>query len=142
MLPVEDLLRQMIATLEQSGELENTYIIFTSDNGFHMGQHRLLPGDKKTPYEEDIRVPLIVRGPGVPAGAVRQELVLNNDFAPTIAELAGLSAPTFVDGRSFAPLLTSAPPSSWRQAFLEEVTQVQTASMGMMATTRSTPQMG
>ena len=120
MLPVEDLLREVIATLEQTGELGNTYIIFTSDNGFHQGQHRLVAGDKKTPYEEDIGVPLMVRGPGVPAGAVRQQLVINNDLAPTIAELAGASTPAFVDGSSFAPLLGSSPPSSWRTAFLEE----------------------
>jgi N-acetylglucosamine-6-sulfatase len=120
MLPVEDLLRQVIATLEQTGELGNTYIIFTSDNGFHQGQHRLVAGDKKTPYEEDIGVPLMVRGPGVPAGAVRNQLVINNDLAPTIAELAGASTPAFVDGSSFAPLLGSSPPSSWRQAFLQE----------------------
>ena len=120
MLPVEDLLRKVITTLEQSGELDNTYIFFTSDNGFHQGQHRLVGGDKKTPYEEDIGVPLLVRGPGVPAGAVRDQLVINNDLAPTIAELAGASTPSFVDGSSFAPLLSSSPPSSWRTAFLEE----------------------
>ena len=120
MLPVEDLLRQVITTLEQTGELANTYIIFTSDNGFHQGQHRLVAGDKKTPYEEDIGVPLMVRGPGVPAGAVRDQLVINNDLAPTIAELAGASTPAFVDGSSFAPLLGSSPPSSWRQSFLQE----------------------
>jgi N-acetylglucosamine-6-sulfatase len=107
MLPVEDLLRQVIATLEQTGELDNTYVFFTSDNGFHQGQHRLAPGEKKTPYEEDIGVPLMVRGPGVPAGAERQELVINNDFAPTIADLAGVDAPAFVDGSSFALLLTT-----------------------------------
>jgi arylsulfatase A-like enzyme len=122
MLPVEDLLRKVIATLEQTGELDNTYIFFTSDNGFHQGQHRLVGGDKKTPYEEDIGVPLLVRGPGVPAGAVRDQLVINNDLAPTIAELAGASIPDpkEVDGSSFAPLLSSSPPSSWRTAFLEE----------------------
>jgi N-acetylglucosamine-6-sulfatase len=120
MLPVEDLLRQVIATLEETGELNNTYVFFTSDNGFHQGQHRLAPGDKKTPYEEDIGVPLIVRGPGVPADAVRQELIINNDFAPTIANLAGASTPAFVDGSSFAPLLSTSPPSSWRKVFLEE----------------------
>ena len=120
MLPVEDLLQQIITTLEQTEELDNTYILFTSDNGFHQGQHRLVGGDKKTPYEEDIGVPLMVRGPGIPADAVRQELILNNDFAPTIADLAGASAPEFVDGTSFAPLLNSSPPSSWRTAFLEE----------------------
>ena len=120
MLPVRDLLQQIVATLEQTGELENTYIFFTSDNGFHQGQHRLVGGDKKTSYEEDIGVPLMVRGPGVPAGVVREELVINNDFAPTIAELAGASPPSFVDGSSFAQLLSTSPPSSWRTAFLEE----------------------
>jgi N-acetylglucosamine-6-sulfatase len=119
MLAVEDLLRKTITTLQETGELNNTYIFFTSDNGFHMGHHRFWM-DKKTPYEEDIGVPLMVRGPGVPAGAVRNQLVINNDFAPTIAELAGASTPSFVDGKSFAPLLSSSPPSSWRTAFLEE----------------------
>ncbi len=119
MLSVEDLLRQTIATLDQTGELENTYIFFTSDNGFHLGNHRLGIA-KRSPYEEDIGVPLMVRGPGIPPNSVSEELVLNNDFAPTIADLAGASTPSFVDGSSFAPLLTSSPPSSWRTAFLEE----------------------
>jgi arylsulfatase A-like enzyme len=123
MLSVEDLLEQTITTLRETGELDNTYIFFTSDNGFHLGNHRLrvtAPVDKKTPYEEDIGVPLMVRGPGVPAEEVRQQLVINNDFAPTIADLAEVPTPDFVDGRSFAPLLTGSPPSSWRSAFLEE----------------------
>jgi arylsulfatase A-like enzyme len=119
MLSVEDLIRQTIATLQETGELDNTYIFFTSDNGYHLGNHRLGLG-KRAPYEEDIGIPLMVRGPGVPAGEVRQELVLNNDFAPTIAELAGASTPDFVDGRSFAPLLTGSTPYSSRSAFLEE----------------------
>jgi N-acetylglucosamine-6-sulfatase len=119
MLSVEDLLTQVIATLEQTDELSNTYVFFTSDNGYHLGHHRFELG-KKTPYEEDIGVPLMVRGPAVPAGAIRQQLVINNDFAPTMADLAGVSIPAFVDGRSFASLLTARPPSSWRQAFLEE----------------------
>jgi arylsulfatase A-like enzyme len=123
MLSVEDLLEQTITTLQETRELDNTYIFFTSDNGFHLGEHRLkvtAPVDKRTPYEEDIGVPLMVRGPGVPTGAVRNELVLNNDFAPTIAELAGASTPAFVDGRSFAPLLTGSAPYASRSAFLEE----------------------
>jgi N-acetylglucosamine-6-sulfatase len=119
MLSVEDLLRRIVATLQETGELNNTYIIFTSDNGYHFGNHRFWM-NKKTPYEEDIGVPLMVRGPGVPAGSVRQQLVINNDLAPTIAGLAGANIPAFVDGRSFAPLLTTTPPTSWRQAFLEE----------------------
>jgi N-acetylglucosamine-6-sulfatase len=122
MLSVEDLLRQTITTLQETSELANTYIVFTSDNGYHMGNHRLYPASKETPYEEDIGVPLMVRGPGVPAGAVRKQLVLNNDFAPTLADLAGASIPKpeEVDGSSFAPLLTTSPPSSWRTAFLKE----------------------
>jgi N-acetylglucosamine-6-sulfatase len=125
MLSVEDLLKQIVTTLEQTRELDNTYIFFTSDNGYHFGNHRF-GANKKTPYEEDIGVPLMVRGPGVPAAEVREQLVLNNDFAPTIAALAGAALPTKpedgfeVDGSSFAPLLTNSPPSSWRQAFLEE----------------------
>ena len=119
MLSVEDLLRQTVAALKETGELSNTYIVFTSDNGYHFANHRL-PMSKRTPYEEDIGVPLMVRGPGVPVGAVRNQLVLNNDFAPTIADLAGANVPAFVDGKSFAPLLTSFPPPSWRNAFLEE----------------------
>jgi N-acetylglucosamine-6-sulfatase len=122
MLAVEDLLRKVVATLQETGELSNTYIFFTSDNGYDFGNHRLYPAGKLRPYEEDIGIPLMVRGPGVPAGAVRQELVINNDFAPTIANLAGASIPEFVDGSSFAPLLTDSPPSSWRTAFLEEET--------------------
>jgi hypothetical protein len=121
MLSVEDLLEQTITTLRETGELDNTYIFFTSDNGFHLGEHRLLRG-KRTSYEEDIGVPLMVRGPGVPAEEVRKQLVINNDFAPTIADLAEVPTPDFVDGRSFAPLLTGSPPSSWRSAFLEEGT--------------------
>jgi N-acetylglucosamine-6-sulfatase len=120
MLSVEDLLRQIIATLRDTDELDNTYIFFTSDNGFHMGNHRVYPGGKWLPYEEDIGVPLMVRGPGVPANTTRKQLVINNDFAPTIADLADAQIPAFVDGRSFAPLLSSSAPSSWRAAFLEE----------------------
>jgi N-acetylglucosamine-6-sulfatase len=84
-----------------------------------MGQHRLELG-KESAYEEDMRIPLMVRGPGVPAGVERDEMVLNNDFAPTFAALAGLPPPADVDGRSFAPLLDARmhnDPSSWRSAF-------------------------
>ncbi len=120
MLGVEDLLRSLVARLTESGELANTYIVFTSDNGYHMGQHRL-PHGKRTVYEEDIAVPLMVRGPGVPADSVRRHLVVNNDLAPTFADLAGARAPG-ADGRSFAPLLTADPPPvpSWRKRILVE----------------------
>lgn len=121
MLAVEDLLAGLIATLESTGQLSRTYIFFSSDNGFHQGQHRLKSG-KNTAFEEDIQVPLVVRGPGVPAGAVRRQLSVNIDLAPTFAELAGAATPDFVDGRSLVSLIGADPPpnDSWRQALLLE----------------------
>ena len=121
MLAVDDMIGDLIEALHDSGELDNTYVFFTSDNGFHLGQHRLGAG-KWTPYEEDIRVPLVVRGPGVPEGKTLHHMVLNNDLAPTFADLAGAETPSFVDGRSLAPLLTDDPMPLryWRQRFVVE----------------------
>ena len=118
---VDEAVASLVDTLKANGQLDNTFIVFTSDNGFHLGQHRLVMG-KQTAYEEDIHVPLIVRGPGVPAGRVVQHFSGNVDLAPTFAELGGATAPAFVDGRSLAPLLRRTLPSlaSWRQVFLVE----------------------
>ncbi len=116
---VTDLVQDTIDTLRAQGVLDNTYIVFTSDNGFHQGQHRLNSG-KNTAYEEDLNVPLVIRGPGVPAGAVVNAFTLNVDFAPTFAELAGVTPPSFVDGRSLVPFLKGITPSPWRLAFLNE----------------------
>jgi N-acetylglucosamine-6-sulfatase len=121
MLAVDEMIGRLVDALEESGELENTYIFFTSDNGWHAGEHRLTTG-KWTAYEEDIRVPLIARGPGVPEGRTLDHLVLNNDLAPTFAELGDAQAPAFLDGRSLKPLLSDDPPplEDWRSAFLVE----------------------
>ena len=121
MLAVDEMIGRLVEALKESGELENTYLVFTSDNGFHLGQHRLTSG-KWTAYEEDIRVPLVVRGPGVPEGRTLEHLVLNNDLAPTFADLAGAKPPSFVDGRSLKPLLDAEPTPEeyWRQAFVVE----------------------
>ena len=120
MLSVRDLIENVIDTLRKQGLLENTYIIFTSDNGFHLGEHRLHAG-KLTPYEEDINVPLFIRGPGIRGGQERREFVGNIDLAPTIAELADARVPDFVDGRSMVPLLRNDErPERWREAFLVE----------------------
>jgi N-acetylglucosamine-6-sulfatase len=119
MAAVGEMIGGLLRTLEQTGKLDNTYLVLTSDNGYHMGQHRLGLG-KQSAYEEDIRVPLMIRGPGVPEGVSRDEMVLNNDFAPTFADLAGLPPPASVDGRSFASLLDKTQgndPASWRTAF-------------------------
>jgi arylsulfatase A-like enzyme len=121
MLAVDDMVGDLVKSLKKSGELSNTYIFFTSDNGFHLGEHRLGAG-KWTPYEEDIRVPLIVRGPGMPEGRTLHHMVLNNDLAPTFADLAGATTPSFVDGRSLVPLLTDDPTplEDWRKRFVVE----------------------
>ena len=105
------------------GLLQNTYIFFSSDNGYHMGEHRLLPG-KQTAFDTDIRVPLIVTGPGVPHNRVDPQLVQNVDLNPTFAELAGAPAQPSVDGHSIVPLLhpprSRRAPFPWRTAALIE----------------------
>jgi arylsulfatase A-like enzyme len=98
----------------------NTYIVFSSDNGFHMGDHRLTPG-KLTAYDTDIRVPLIVAGPGVPAGSTVDDIAENIDLCPTFTELAGSPVPANVDGRSLVPFLRGMPtPLDWRTGALIE----------------------
>ncbi|MGH8866730.1 MAG: sulfatase family protein, partial [Actinomycetes bacterium] len=120
MLGVQDMVERLVRTLRRSGQLDNTYLVFASDNGFHLGQHRLGSG-KRTAYEEDIRVPLVVRGPGVPAGRSVRAMASTLDLAPTIADLAGGRTPAFVDGRSLVPMLHGGrTPASWRRSLLVE----------------------
>jgi arylsulfatase A-like enzyme len=118
---VEEMLARLFTALEQAGELDRTFVFFTSDNGYVQGPHRF-PGGKNAPYEETVRVPLLVRGPGVPAGEPRAHLVSTIDYAPTLLELAGARAPDGLDGRSLVPLLRPRPPAagSWRGALLIE----------------------
>jgi arylsulfatase A-like enzyme len=114
---IADLVQHVQDTLAATGHLGDTYIVFTSDNGFHQGQHRLLSG-KNTEFDEDLFVPLIIRGPGVPAGAVVDAPTVNVDFAPTFVDLAGVTIPDGVDGRSLVPWLGGAPPTAWRDVVL------------------------
>ena len=118
----------LIDTLRANGQLDNTVIIFTSDNGFHLGQHRM-PAGKQTAYETDIHLPLLVRGPGVAAGAHVSALTGNIDLAPTIAALGATTLADNPDGRSLVGFLTAkpvgtghvvAPPSVWRNTYLLE----------------------
>ncbi|MEA2170478.1 MAG: N-acetylglucosamine-6-sulfatase [Solirubrobacteraceae bacterium] len=118
-LAVDRMVGQLEAQLRASGDLQSTYFVFSSDNGFHMGQHRLLPG-KKTAFDTDVRVPLIIAGPGVPAGARVSALTQNTDLAPTFEQLAGVPVPPTVDGRSLVPLLRGHRPRHWRAAALIE----------------------
>ncbi|KAJ5772752.1 Alkaline phosphatase-like alpha/beta/alpha [Penicillium paradoxum] len=94
---VDELVDSLVTRLEESGQLDNTYIIYTSDNGFHIGQHRLPPG-KTCGFEEDIRVPLFIRGPGVAKGHVQDAVTTHIDLAPTLFHLAGLPARDDFDG--------------------------------------------
>ena len=116
---VDEAVAALVQTLADTGQLDDTYIFFTSDNGFHMGQHRMKPG-KYTPYETDIHMPLFVRGPGVAPGSSTSEATSSVDFAPTIADLAGAPLQLIADGRSFAPILHGQKPSGWRQVVLLE----------------------
>ena len=113
----------IVDALDAAQVLDDTYVIYSSDNGFHLGEHRL-PAGKDFVFEQDIRVPAVVRGPGVPAGHTVQAMVLNSDFAPTFAEIAGIAPPEFVDGRSFLPLLSD-PKQPWRESFLIERRQLE-----------------
>lgn len=99
---VDDGVGRIITALRQTGKLANTYVIFTSDNGFFTGQHRISRG-KLLPYEPAVRVPFVMRGPGIKPGTRSRELVANQDVAPTIVRLAGARAPVGVDGRDMRP---------------------------------------
>jgi N-acetylglucosamine-6-sulfatase len=121
---VDRMVGRLQRRLRALGVARNTYIVFSSDNGFHLGQHRLTPG-KLTAYDPDVRVPLIVTGPDVPAGQTVDAMAENTDLCPTFAELAGASVPPNADGRSLAPLLRGGPEAAaaaanWRDAVLVE----------------------
>ena len=118
-LAVDDMIGHLEARLRARGIARNTYFIFSSDNGYHMGEYRLSPG-KQTAFDTDIRVPLIVTGPGVPAGKTIPQLTSNIDLCPTFEALAGLPDPATADGHSLAGLWHGDNPASWRQAILIE----------------------
>jgi arylsulfatase A-like enzyme len=111
----------LVAHLGRLGVLDNTYVMFTSDNGFHLGEHRMKAG-KRTAYETDIHLPLLVRGPGVRRADHIRAITGNIDLAPTIAALGGATSTHSPDGRSLAPFLHGQPPNpkDWRQAYLLE----------------------
>jgi N-acetylglucosamine-6-sulfatase len=116
---VDDLIGRIEATLRARGLDRNTYIVFSSDNGYHMGEHRLSPG-KMTAFDSDIRVPLIVAGPGVPAGRTVSRIAENIDLYPTLTQLAGGRPSSAVDGHSLVPLLHGQRVGRWRTAALIE----------------------
>lgn len=116
---VDDMIGRLEQEVKAKGLADDTYFVFSSDNGFHMGDYRLRPG-KQTAFDTDIRVPLVITGPGIAAGSSDSKMVSSIDLAPTFESLSGASIESHVDGTSLAPLLTGSPPSSWQDAVLVE----------------------
>jgi N-acetylglucosamine-6-sulfatase len=116
---VDKMIGELEAAVAAIGEEKNTYFVFSSDNGYHMGEHRLMPG-KMTAFDTDIHVPLIVTGPGVAPGRVVQEIADNIDLNPTFTEIGGAATAANVDGRSLLPLLHGRAVTEWRKAALVE----------------------
>jgi arylsulfatase A-like enzyme len=113
---VDDNVGRLLDFLQKSGLERNTIVVYTSDQGFFLGDHGLY--DKRFMYEESLRIPLIVRWPAlVQAGSHADAMALNLDFAPTFLEAAGLAVPAAMQGRSLVPLLRGVTPADWRDAF-------------------------
>jgi len=110
---VDDDVGRLLDYLDQAGLKDNTIVIYTSDQGFFLGDHDWF--DKRFMYEESLRMPFIIRYPGhIKPGTVNDHMILNVDFAPTFLEYAGLPVPPDIQGRSFVPLLSGQSPKDWR----------------------------
>ena len=119
LMAIEEGVGEILKTLKETNQLDNTVIVFASDNGYFYGEHGLSV-ERRLAYEESIRTPLLVRYPQlIKAGTVRDELALNIDVAPTLLELAGVSPLATAQGRSLVPLLKGSG-SDWRKSFLIE----------------------
>ncbi|CAJ2507599.1 Uu.00g087850.m01.CDS01 [Anthostomella pinea] len=103
--PLDEMIEGVISRLEDAGVLDQTYIFYTTDNGYHIGQHRFQPG-KQSAFEEDINIPLIVRGPGIAEGMVTDVVTTHTDLAPTLLKLAGAELRSDFDGAAI-PLASS-----------------------------------
>jgi len=121
LLAVDEAVAQIVNELTRIGKLDNTYIIFTSDNGFFHGEHRVAAG-KVLLYEPSIRVPLLIRGPGIPTGQRRSQFVGNIDLAPTIVQATGAQPGRVTDGRSLIPFAKDKLLQSGRDILLETPT--------------------
>jgi N-sulphoglucosamine sulphohydrolase, C-terminal len=118
LMAVDEGVAQIVEALRRNGELDNTLIVFMSDNGFMHGEHRAL-AEKVLPYEESIRIPLVMRGPGVPAGRVDRRLVANVDVTSTILDATDVLPGRVQDGRSLLELLAD-PGAEWGRDILIE----------------------
>ncbi len=118
LISVDQSVGELVQSLKDKGILDDTYIIFASDNGIFRGEHRIASG-KFLPYDPASRVPLIIRGPGIPAGGVSDELVWNGDIPQTILQIASGSQNDSVDGRSLLPFAQNPGLRSTRPILLE-----------------------
>ena len=110
---VDDNVGRLLDFLKESGLERNTIVVYTSDQGFFLGDHGLF--DKRFMYEDSLRIPLLVRWPAaIPSGATTDAMALNLDFAPTFLEAAGLPVPADLQGRSLLPILRGQRPAGWR----------------------------
>ncbi|MGZ5798897.1 MAG: sulfatase-like hydrolase/transferase, partial [Caldimonas sp.] len=116
---VDRMIGEIEAELAAKGLARDTYIVFSSDNGLHMGEHRLRPG-KLTAFDTDVKVPLVVTGPGVPAARTVAAMAENIDLCPSFEELAGAPVPPSVDGHSLLALMHGKRVSGWPRAILVE----------------------
>lgn len=116
---VDRMIGRLQAQVRALGIADNTYFVFSSDNGLHLGEHNLRQG-KQTAFDTDIKVPLVVTGPGVPANRTVTQLTENVDLAPTFETLGGATPPTTVEGHSLVPQLHGHTPLDWRTAVLIE----------------------
>jgi N-acetylglucosamine-6-sulfatase len=115
---VDDSVATVFQTLEKTGELDNTVIVFASDNGFVVPDEKRIRSDKRVANDQSIRIPFLMRYPSsVRPGSTIEKMVLNIDLLPTLLDFAGASIPEQIQGRSFKPLLTGQP-VEWRQSFL------------------------
>jgi arylsulfatase A-like enzyme len=119
LLSVDDGVSRILAALDAAGELDDTLIVFTSDNGFFAGEHRIQSGKNRV-YEEAVRVPLVVRGPDVPAGVTVNDLSINADLAPTVLDAAGATPGLVEDGRSLLPFAAHPARFHGRELLLEK----------------------
>ncbi len=119
---IDDGVKQIVGTLAETGRLQNTYILFTSDNGFFFGEHRLI-GGKFLSYEPATHMPFIIRGPGIKPGTQTGELAANIDIAPTVLDLAGVEPDKSVDGRSMVPFLRDPEARTRRPIIFESFVQ-------------------
>src|SRR5215218_1769444 len=121
LLAVDEAVRDILSALDATGVLGRTYVIFTADNGFFHGEHRI-PDGKVLVYEPSVRVPLLMRGPGIPRAATRTNLAANVDLAATILDAAKARAGRRLDGRSLLPFARDSRRVSGRDILLETTT--------------------